>query len=62
MGLYLNPPHHALVLCVDEKSQIQALSAASRSFRCYQARWSDAPRLQTHGTTSLFAALDIATG
>jgi transposase len=43
VGLYLNPPEHALVLSVDEKSQIQALD-------------------RTHGTTTLFAALNVASG
>jgi transposase len=63
VGLYLNPPHHAIVLCVDEKSQIQALS---RSQPILPMRPGQAERrthdYQRHGTTSLFAALDIATG
>ena len=63
MGLYLNPPDRALVLCVDEKSQIQALDR-TRPFlplRPGQAerRTHDYVR---HGTTSLFAALDARTG
>jgi transposase len=60
VGLYLNPPHHALVLCVDEKSQIQALRR-SQPILPGQAerRTHDYKR---HGTTSLFAALAIATG
>src|ERR1700751_387784 len=63
VGLYLDPPHHALVLCVDEKSQIQALSRSQpvlpmRSGQL-ERRTHDYKR---HGVTSLFAALDIATG
>src|SRR6201998_62322 len=63
VGLYLDPPHHALVLCVDEKSQIQALS---RSQPVLPMRSGHLERrthdYTTHGVTSLFAALDIATG
>lgn len=62
-GLYLNPPDHALVLCVDEKSQIQALERTQRLLpvqmgQC-ERRTHDYRR---HGIASLFAALDIATG
>ena len=63
VGLYLNPPDHAVVLCVDEKSQIQALQRSqpvlpmglgyvegvTHDYRC-------------HGTTTLFAALEIVSG
>ena len=63
VGLYLNPPHHAIVLCVDEKSQIQALSRSQPILPMLpgqvERRTHDYFR---HGTTSLFAALDIATG
>src|ERR1700730_12672270 len=60
VGLYMNPPHHALVLCVEEKSQIQALSRSQPILpRQAERRTHD---YQRHGTTSLFAALDIATG
>lgn len=63
VGLYLSPPERALVLCVDEKSQIQALDRTQPllPMRPGQAerRTHDYAR---HGTTSLFAALDIATG
>jgi transposase len=63
VGLYLNPPDRALVLCVDEKSQIQALD---RSQPMLQMRPGQVERrthdYARHGTTSLFAALDIATG
>jgi transposase len=63
VGLYLNPPNHALVLCVDEKSQIQALDRTQPLLPMrpgqIERRTHDYER---HGTTSLFAALDIATG
>jgi transposase len=63
VGLYMNPPDRALVLCVDEKSQIQALdrSAPRLPMRPGQAerRTHDYVR---HGTTSLLAALDVRTG
>ena len=63
VGLYLNPPDHAVVLCVDEKSQIQALdrTAPLLPLRPGQAerRTHDYKR---HGTTSLFAALNAKTG
>jgi transposase len=63
VGLYLNPPERALVLCADEKSQIQALD---RTQPILPMRPGQAERrthdYQRHGTTSLFAALDVATG
>ena len=63
VGLYLSLPDHALVLSVDEKSQIQALG---RSQKVYPMRPGQAQRCShdyvRHGTTSLFAALDVATG
>src|SRR5215472_14190871 len=63
VGLYINPPEHAVVLCVDEKSQIQALdrTAPLLPMRPGQAerRTHDYKR---HGTTSLFAALDVKSG
>jgi transposase len=63
VGLYLHPPERALVLCVDEKSQIQALDRSAPIFPLQpglpERRTHDYIR---HGTTSLFAALDIATG
>src|SRR5216684_2329816 len=63
VGLYLNPPERALVLCVDEKSQIQALDRTAPILPLRPG----VPARQTHdyirdGTTSLFAALDVATG
>jgi transposase len=63
VGLYVSPPAHAVVLCVDEKSQIQALD---RSQPMLPMRPGQAARRShddtRHATTSLFAALDIATG
>jgi transposase len=63
VGLYLNPPEHAIVLSVDEKSQVQALNRTQPILPLRpglpEQRTSDYER---HGTTSLFAALDIATG
>jgi transposase len=63
VGLYLNPPDRALVLCVDEKAQIQALD---RSQPVLPLRPGQAERrshdYRRHGTTSLFAALDTKTG
>jgi len=63
VGLYLNPPEQAIVLSVDEKSQIQALD---RSQPVLPMRPGQVERrthdYKRHSTTSLFAALDIATG
>jgi transposase len=63
VGLYMAPPDRALVLCVDEKSQIQALNRTQPglplNFGNAATRTHDYKR---HGTTSLFAALDVATG
>lgn len=63
VGLYMSPPDNALVLCVDEKSQIQALDRAQPLLPLMPTY----PERRTHnylrhGTTSLFAALDVATG
>lgn len=63
VGLYMSPPQNALVLCIDEKSQIQALERSQPIFPLGVAR----PERHTadyfrHGTTSLFAALDVASG
>ncbi|MGE9266529.1 MAG: IS630 family transposase [Verrucomicrobiales bacterium] len=63
VGLYLNPPARAIVLSVDEKSQCQALERAQPVLPMDLGR----PECQTHdyirhGTTSLFAALEVATG
>jgi transposase len=63
VGLYVSPPAHAIVLCVDEKSQIQALD---RNQPMLPMRPGQPARrrhdYKRHGTTSLFAALHIATG
>jgi len=63
VGLYLEPPAHAIVLCVDEKSQIQALQRTQPSRPVRPGR----PERRTHddvrhGTTTLVAALELATG
>jgi transposase len=63
VGLYLDPPERALVLCVDEKSQIQALDRSAPTLPILPTtparRAHDDVR---HGTASLFAALDLASG
>ena len=63
VGLYMAPPDRALVLCIDEKSQIQALDRTQPLLPMrpgqVELRSHD---YQRHGTTSLFAALDVATG
>ena len=63
VGLYLDPPEAAVVLCVDEKSQIQALARSQPAFPMMPGM----PEKRTHdyvrsGTTSLFAAFDISDG
>ena len=63
VGLYLDPPERAVVLCVDEKSQIQALDRTAPILPILPGT----PERATHdykrsGTSSLYAALDIATG
>jgi transposase len=63
VGLYLNPPDRAIVLCVDEKSQVQALNRTQPILPLAPG----VPARQTHdyerhGVTSLFAALDVASG
>jgi len=63
VGLYLNPPERAIVLCIDEKSQVQALDRTQPLLPLAPGR----PERRTHedarhGTTSLFAALNTATG
>jgi len=63
VGLYLSPPTNALVLCVDEKSQIQALNRTQPVLPMRPGQVERrTPEYQRNGTTSLFAALDIATG
>jgi transposase len=64
VGLYLNPPRNALVLCVDEKPSIQALERAQGWLRLPngKALTGFSHGYKRHGTTTLFAAFDIATG
>jgi len=63
VGLYVTPPAHAIVLCVDEKSQIQALDRSQPLLPMRPGQIAKRTHDYTrHGTTSLFAALDIATG
>jgi transposase len=64
VGLYLDPPESALVLCVDEKPHIQALERAQGWLRLPDGRalTGFAHEYKRHGTTTLFAALEIATG
>jgi len=63
VGLYLKPPKNAIILCIDEKSQIQALERSQPILPIMQ----NVPERQTvdylrHGTTTLFAALDVLSG
>jgi transposase len=63
VGLYLNPPENAIILCVDEKSQIQALERTQPILPIMR----NVPERQSidyerHGTTTLFAALDVLSG
>src|SRR5208283_5809237 len=63
VGLYLNPPDRAIVLCVDEKSQVQALNRTEPILPLapgVPARQSH--DYERHGVTSLFAAMDVASG
>jgi transposase len=63
VGLYMRPPLNALVLCVDEKSQIQALSRNQPTLpMSFGHAESSTHEYKRHGTTSLFAALDAKTG
>ena len=63
VGLYLNPPEHALILSVDEKSQIQALDRTQPSLPLIKGRAGTMTHdYKRHGTTTLFAALDILKG
>jgi len=63
VGLYLDPPEHALVLCADEKTSIQALDRTQRGLPIHRGR----PGTMTHdykrnGTTTLFAAIEMTEG
>ena len=63
VGLYLNPPEHALVLSLDEKSQIQALDRTQPGLPLKPGRGQTMTHdYKRHGTTTLFAALNIADG
>ena len=63
VGLYLNPPEHAVVLCCDEKSQIQALDRTQPGLPMKKGRSGTMTHdYKRHGTTSLFAAMDISDG
>ena len=63
VGLYLHPPERAVVLCVDEKAQSQALRphAAGAADGARRAGAGARMTIGRHGTTSLFAALNVAT-
>jgi transposase len=63
VGLYMSPPDKALVLCVDEKSQIQALDRTQPGLPMKRGRAATMTHdYKRHGTTTLFAALDVKTG
>ena len=64
VGLYMAPPEDAIVLCVDEKPSIQALERAQGYLRLPNGRalCGQSHDYTRHGTTTLFAALDLATG
>ena len=63
VGLYLNPPEKALVLCVDEKSQIQALDRTQPGLPLKKGRCGTMTHdYKRNGTTTLFAALELAQG
>ena len=63
VGLYLNPPEHAIVLSMDEKSQIQALDRTQPSLPIKPGRAGTMTHdYKRNGTTTLFAALDVLTG
>ena len=64
VGLYIDPPAKAVVLCVDEKPSIQALERAQGYLKLANGRalTGQSHDYKRHGTTTLFAALDVATG
>jgi transposase len=63
VGLYLNPPENAIVLCMDEKSQIQALDRTQASLPMKNGRAGTMTHdYKRNGTTTLFAALDVLSG
>ena len=63
VGLYINPPDNAIVLCMDEKSSVQALDRTQPSLPMIPGRAQTMTHdYKRHGTTTLFAALDVLTG
>ena len=63
VGLYLNPPEKAIVLCADEKSSVQALDRTQASLPMVKGRGQTMTHdYKRHGTTTLFAALNVLTG
>jgi transposase len=63
VGLYMNPPTKAMVLCIDEKSQIQALDRTQPGLPLKKGRAATMTHdYKRHGTTTLFAALDVKSG
>ncbi len=63
IGLYMNPPEHALVFCIDEKSQIQALDRTQPGLPMKKGRQGTLTHdYKRNGTTTLFAALDVLKG
>ena len=63
VGLYMNPPDKAIVLCIDEKSQIQALDRSQPGLPMKKGRAATMTHdYKRHGTTTLFAALDVKSG
>ena len=63
VGLYLNPPQQAIVLCVDEKSQIQALDRTQPGLPMKKGRCGTMTHdYKRNGTTTLFAALEVLQG
>jgi hypothetical protein len=63
VGLYLNPPQQAIVLCVDEKSQIQALDRTQPCLPLKKGRCGTMTHdYKRNGTTTLFAALELLQG
>jgi hypothetical protein len=60
VGLYISPPEHAIVLCVDEKTQIQALDRTQKSLPLYPGHCGTLTHdYKRNGTTTLFAALNV---
>jgi transposase len=63
VGLYLNPPDKAVVVCVDEKTQVQALQRTQPGLPMKKGRWGTMTHdYKRHGTTTLFAALNVLDG